>query len=405
MTRKNATWRNWAGNVSFRPSCNVTPKVEYEVGAAVRDASISGRPLRVAGSGHSFTPLVETSGALLLLDELRGVFNIDAERLRFDTWAGTRIHELGDVLWEHGLALSNQGDIDSPAIMGAISTGTHGSGRNLKTFSAMLCGARLFDGRGEALDISETSHAEILPALQTSMGLLGVATRVTLQASEAYAIEEKIEILPFHAVIERWDDYLSTYRHFSFFWMPTDASAELYNLAGAPKDSCLVKLYQKREPDASAVHGSTRTDRSYRIYPSVFEPNFHEMEYFMPIACGKDVAIAQRELMLSGRFDSRFPMEIRFVAADEAWLSPAYRRDSVVMSISGVPGTNYLDYLRHTDRLFAEHSGRPHWGKLHFMTQSRLRDLYPRLDDFIDLRESLDPKGIFLNDHLRELFA
>ena len=73
--------------------------------------------------------------------------------------------------------------------------------------------------------------------------------------------------------------------------------------------------------------------------------------------------------------------------------------------MSGKPGTNYWDYLRSIDALLAEFDARVHWGKLHFLTPERLQALYPRADDFIALRRELDPEGIFLNDHLRPLFA
>jgi FAD/FMN-containing dehydrogenase len=129
------------------------------------------------------------------------------------------------------------------------------------------------------------------------------------------------------------------------------------------------------------------------------------MEYFIPVACGPDVVRRQREIMLSGRFDSRFPMQVRFVASDDAWLSPAYGRDSVVLSVSGVPGTDYESYLRTAESLFVEHRGRPHWGKLHFANRHKLENLYPKFNDFVALRRELDPEGLFLNAHLNALFS
>ena len=101
---------------------------------------------------------------------------------------------------------------------------------------------------------------------------------------------------------------------------------------------------------------------------------------------------------------SVYPLEIRTVGADQAWLSPNYQRNNLVVSISGEPGVDYWDYLRACDSLFAEFKGRPHWGKLHFMTADRLDRLFPRYNDFVTMRRRFDPNGTFLNAHTRKLF-
>ena len=111
-----------------------------------------------------------------------------------------------------------------------------------------------------------------------------------------------------------------------------------------------------------------------------------------------------RELMLASLPDSVYPLEVRTVGADDAFLSPQYETATTVISVSGKPGTDYWDYLRSVDALLAEFDARVHWGKLHFLTPERLHALYPRADDFIALRRELDPEGVFLNDHLRPLF-
>jgi FAD/FMN-containing dehydrogenase len=113
---------------------------------------------------------------------------------------------------------------------------------------------------------------------------------------------------------------------------------------------------------------------------------------------------AMRELMQRSLPDSVYPLEVRTVGPDEAFLSPQFRTPTVVISVSGTPGTDYWAYLRSVDALLAGFDARVHWGKLHFLTPERLRELYPRADDFVALRRELDPQGMFLNDHLRPLF-
>jgi FAD/FMN-containing dehydrogenase len=137
----------------------------------------------------------------------------------------------------------------------------------------------------------------------------------------------------------------------------------------------------------------------------VYDPNFHELEYFVPLERGPDALAATRELMLRSLPDSVYPLEVRTVGPDDAYLSPNYHTATTVISVSGKPGTDYWDYLRSVDSLLAEFDARVHWGKLHFLTPERLHDLYPQASDFIAARRELDPAGVFLNEHLRPLFA
>ena len=109
--------------------------------------------------------------------------------------------------------------------------------------------------------------------------------------------------------------------------------------------------------------------------------------------------------MLSLLPDSIYPMELRFVGSEEPWMSPNYERANMVISVAGKPGTDYWDYLRACDQHLYGRNGRAHWGKLHFMTAERLAERFPRYHDFKELRRSLDPAGVFLNPHLRDLFA
>jgi FAD/FMN-containing dehydrogenase len=395
-----ARWTNWVGNQSFECERYIACADEEAVAKAVRQ----GGKLRTHGTGHSDTPIVETPGTLLDMSALRGIISVDHSRRLVTAWAQTPIGDFGDALWEHGLALANQGDIDTQVIAGAIATGTHGSGRTLKSISSWLQSARLVDGAGELREVSAELDVDVLHALQVSIGLLGIMTRVTLEVTGAYYLHEQIKVMHVDEVLERWDDLLAGYRHFSYFWMPTDGSAELYGFPPAPADHCMVKLYRAVAPDEVRPGPGERVDRSYRIYPHVFEPNFHELEYYVEAGRGREAFAAMRDFMKRSLPDSRFPLEARFVKADEGWMSPFYKRDSMVLSISGTPGTDYWPYLRAADELLSGFDARPHWGKLHFMTAERLAKLFPRYGDFKAMRRRFDPGGTFLNPHLEALF-
>jgi FAD/FMN-containing dehydrogenase len=401
-------WTNWVGNQSFTPGYAAAPRDEEEVSAFVREASERGSGVRVAGARHSFTPIVETDGLLLDLSALRGVIAADPGRKRATALCGTLVQDFYEPLWREGLALKNQGDIDTQQIAGAVSTATHGSGIRNTCLSGVVRGVRLVTATGEVREIGE-SEPELLRAAQVSIGMLGVMTQLELEVTDAYRLTEQIDLWRWQEVLERWDELVHEHRHFGFFWLPTEESAALYNLSGHDQtmaDKCYVKIYDDATPDQpdSDVAGR-RTDRCYRIYPMVYDPNFHELEYFVPLERGPDALSAMRELMLRSLPDSIYPLEVRTVGPDEAYLSPNYKTATTVISVSGTPGTDYWDYLRSVDSLLADFSARVHWGKLHFLTPERLHALYPEADRFIELRRELDPNGVFLNQHLRELFA
>jgi FAD/FMN-containing dehydrogenase len=398
-------WTNWVGNQSFMPSDVVEAASEEEVQQAVARAIETGRTVRTVGTAHSFTPIVEAD-VLLDTSPMRGITAVDQASLTVTAGPKTTIGDFGDPLWEHGLALANQGDIDTQGIAGAIATATHGSGLRQPNFSAALAGARIVDGMGNIVVVSADENPDVLPALQTSIGLLGIMTEVTLKVVPAYDLRARVDIMTYDQVMERFESDLEEYRHFGLFWMPTDASAVLYNLHDAGADDCVVKRYREVEVGTRIddLPPEERIDRSYRIYPMVYDPNFHEVEYFLPIEQAREIMDRMRALMLEWLPLSVYPLEIRVVAADEAWISPNYQRDNLVVSISGEPGTDYWPYLRACDDLFAEYGGRPHWGKIHFMTAERIAGLFPRYQDFLEMRRRFDPKGTFLNPHLRALF-
>ena len=405
---RTSPWTNWVGNQSFTPAFTAAPRDEEEVAALVRQVAERGLGVRVAGAGHSFTPVVETSGVRLDLAALRGVLATNPERRRATALAGTRVHDFYEPLWAAGLALRNQGDIDTQHIAGAVATATHGSGTRYTSLSGVVRGLRLVTATGETLDIGE-DDPDLLHAAQVSVGMLGVVTRLELAVTDAYRLREQVGLRSWEDVMEHWDELVSGHRHFGFFWLPSEESAGLYNLQGHGErmaDRCYVKVYDEVGPDVpdDDTEGR-RVDRCYRIFPMVYDPNFHELEYFVPLERAPEALQAMRRLMLARLPESVYPLEVRTVGADEAFLSPQYRTATAVLSVSGTPGTDYWGYLRSVDALLAEFGARVHWGKLHFLTPERLHELYPRAGDFIALRRELDPAGVFLNEHLRPLFA
>jgi FAD/FMN-containing dehydrogenase len=407
-------WRNWVGNQSFIARHMAAPASEDELAALVHEASRQNLGMRVAGSGHSFTPVVATSGLLLSLKNLQGIVSVDEKRKRVVVRAGTRIGDIGRALKQIGLSLANQGDIDTQAIAGALSTGTHGTGIGLGCLSSQAVGMRLVQGDGSMLSIEADTDAETMAAAQVSIGMLGAIATVTLQTVDSYNLREKLWRDDFEACMDRHDELAARHRHFSFFWCPVPASRHLYCLPDVASVSPT-----KRESDVCEMKTMDITDEapfanektfervaySSEIYPIEYVPNFHELEYAIPVENGKEALRQVRDLMLTKHTNCIYPVEYRFVAGDAGMLSPYYRRDSVTISVSGGPGIDYWSYLLDVDAILRQYQARPHWGKLHFNNADDMPALYPRFADFRSIRRRLDPEGRFLNDHLRNLFA
>jgi FAD/FMN-containing dehydrogenase len=407
-------WRNWVGNQSFVARHKAEPASEDELSALLRAASKENLPVRVAGSGHSFTPVVATSGLLLSLKNMQGIVSADLETKRVVVRAGTKIGDIGRALKEIGLSLANQGDIDTQAIAGALSTGTHGTGITLGCLSSQAAGMRLAQADGSMLDVSLEADAEMMAAAQVSIGMLGVMTTVTLQAIPAYNLKERLWRDDFEACMDKHDELAAANRHFSFFWCPVPESRHLYCLpdvaAVSPtkreSDVCEMKVMNVTD-EAPFDNPETfeRVAYSSEIYPIEYIPNFHELEYAIPVENGKQALRRVRELMLTKHLNCIYPVEYRFVGGDSGMLSPYCQRPSVTVSVSGGPGIDYWNYLLDVDAILRDYGARPHWGKLHFNNAEDLPTLYPRFEDFRAIRRRLDPAGVFLNDHLRNLFA
>ena len=402
-------WRNWVGNQDCIAGAKGLPSSEEELCEMVSTATSMDMNVRCSGSGHSFTSVVPTSGLLLSLSEMKGIHSIDYEKKRATVAAGTTINELGRHLKANNLSMINQGDIDTQALAGAFSTGTHGTGARLPNLASAIVGMRIVQPKGDILTVDE-SKPDLLRASRVSLGTLGVISEMTLQLMESYNLHERIWREDFDACMEMHDELAEKHRHFGFFWCPTERSRHCYCLpdtsatssTGRTADVCEMKVMDitDRPPMESEFE---KIAYSSDIYPIEYVPNFHELEYAVPVAHGKDAAKAVRKLILEKYPECYYPLEYRFTSRDDAWLSPFFEQDSVTVSVSGEPGTDYWNFLRDVNTILRGFGARPHWGKLHFLTGKDVEEIYPKAIDFKKLRRELDPKGYFLNEHLSQL--
>lgn len=402
------SWSNWSGSVTSTPQTILAPNSEAELIAAVKQAATAGRHIRVVGTGHSFVPLCATDDLLISLDNRQGLISASAEAQTATFWAGTKLHAVGDPLWEQGLALANMGDIDRQSLGGAIGTGTHGTGPTLGNLSTQVVGLRLLTATGELIDCSPTQELEIFRAAQVSLGALGILTQVTLRCLPAYYLHERTWVATFDECVAGLDAHIAATRHFEFFWVPGEdvcAMKALHpveeNAVPPPPTPPLPTLQGRLARYVRAPH----TDRSYRIFPSERNLKFNETEFALPAANGPACLREVRQLMQTRYRDIAWPIEYRTLAADNLPLSPAYGRASVTISVHQAAELPYQPFFADVETIFRNHQGRPHWGKLHTHRARELATLYPEWDVFQAVRTQLDPAGRMLNSHLREVFV
>src|SRR3546814_880826 len=158
-------WNNWSGSVSASAAV-ARPESEDELAALVRSAT----KLRVTGAGHSFMPLCESDQLIVSLDAMAGAIRIAADRRTARIPAGWSIRRWTAALWEEGLALANQGDVDPQSIAGAMATGTHGTGVDLGSLATFARGYRLVDAVGEAPWFDAAHNADLYQAQRLSPG-------------------------------------------------------------------------------------------------------------------------------------------------------------------------------------------------------------------------------------------
>lgn len=385
------SFTNWSGGVQADPERFERPRSEPELAAAIRRAAQDGSSVRVVGAGHSFTPLVATRGTLLQLDEMNTVFEVDRARQRATISAGVSIRRLAERLHEAGFGLRNQGDIDVQSLAGAVGTGTHGTGLGLGSFSTQVVGLEMMGASGEPMTIDERS--DWLPAARLSLGALGVVTHLTLQVVPAYRLHERIWKRDASEGLDELDDWIASHRHFEFFWWPSRDRFHFKALAATEAD-----------PDPLPGKKGERIDWSHRVFPSDRDERFEEMEYSVDLDRGNACFLELRDCVLRQHPDLVWPIEYRTVAADDVWLSPSHGRRVAAISVHQGASLEHVALFRDCEAIFRAFDGRPHWGKRHSLRASTLGRLVPRFSDFAQVRQRLDPEGVFLNDHLRDLF-
>ncbi|MFI6292099.1 D-arabinono-1,4-lactone oxidase [Nonomuraea sp. NPDC050790] len=416
---------NWARNQSGTPAEVRTPASVEDVAGAIRDAARTGRRLRMVGTGHSFTGVALTDGIMLRPEGLTGVRTWGRDRVT--VLAGTPLEHLNELLDQRGLALANMGDITAQTVSGAIQTGTHGTGRDTGGLADQVDELELVLADGSVATVKPGD--DLFDAARVGLGALGVITAVTFRVEPAFLLHNRRRRLPLTEILSTLDTLTSANEHLDFFWIPhTDACLFKTNNRnpgparppGAVKhwlDAVFLEntlfgaacalgarfpglIPRINAVSAAALGDSESVDTAYKIFTARRDVRFLEMEYAIPREHLGQALRETRDLVERMDWKITFPIEVRVTPPSEAWLSTAYGRASAYIACHMYRPTPNPAYFEGVEQIMTRLGGRPHWGKMHTRDAAYLATVYPRLPDFVALRDRLDPGRIFTNDYL-----
>lgn len=440
-----ATWSNWAGNVSASPARVISPCSASEVATEISRAADNGLTVRMAGTGHSFTPAAATDGVLLRPHRLTAIRSVDPAAGTVTVEAGCPLQVLNAALLARGLSLANMGDIQVQTVAGATQTGTHGTGRDVGGMAAQIAGLELAlaDGRlvtcsasepGGGLTFPDGREVSLFDAARVGLGALGVVTAITFKVVPAFLLEAREEPMTWTAVISRLDELTADNEHFEFYWFPHSEGCltKRNNRSDGPArplprwrylldDEFLsnsvfgvTNRLGRRIPAvipavnaaaARALGSRSYVDAAYKVFTSPRRVRFKEEEYAIPRAALPDVLHEIRSLFQRRDWRISFPIEVRVTPSDDVWLSTAYERDSAYIAIHVFHSAPHEQYFTDVEAVMVSAGGRPHWGKMHTRDAGYLAGVYPRLGEFAAIRELVDPERRFANDYLRQVLG
>jgi FAD-linked oxidoreductase len=422
-------WHNWTGDQVCQPAAHERPHTRRELREAVERACGAGRRVKVHGAGHSFSEAALTEGTMIDLSGCTRLLDADVGSGLVRVEGGITLRDLNRELHRLGLAMANLGDIDTQTISGAISTATHGTGSWLQNIPAQVAAIELVTGAGEVVSLgADDSDPTAFRAARVGLGALGAISAVTVRSVPAFTLHRVDEPLPLDQVLGDFDALAAANDHFEFFVFPyTDQALTIRrNRTAAPlrprsKLNVLIneRLMQDKLGDllfrltaryqwliprlakisARFLSEGDYVDHSFEIFSSQRTLRFTEMEWAVPRANGPEALRRVLDWVASERYPVAFPLECRVVAADDALLSPSFERDVVYIAVHQYRGMEWRPYFGAVQSIMSEYGGRPHWGKRHMLTRDDLASRYPRFEDFLAVRDSLDPGRVFANEY------
>jgi FAD-linked oxidoreductase len=399
----------------------------------------------MTGTGHSFTPTAVTDGVLLRPDRMTSIRSVDVAAGSVTVEAGCPLRVLNTYLARRGLSLANMGDIQVQTVAGATQTGTHGTGRDVGGMAAQIAGLEVALADGRIVHCSADSPSggvtgpggspvNLFDAARVGVGALGIVTAVTFRVVPAFLLEAREEPMSWSQVISALDELTADNEHFEFYWFPHSEGCltKRNNRAEGPPQplprwryllddeflsnslfgaTCrLGGAFPALIPSvnsvaARALGSRTYRDAAYRVFTSPRRVRFKEQEYAIPRAALSDVLGEVRALFQRRDWRISFPIEVRVTPRDDVWLSTAYDRDTAYVAVHVFHTAPHEEYFTDVEAVMTSVGGRPHWGKMHTRDADYLTAAYPRMRDFLAVRDVVDPDRRFGNDYLRQVLG
>ncbi|MFI6079833.1 D-arabinono-1,4-lactone oxidase [Streptomyces sp. NPDC051217] len=411
---------NWAGNIVFSADRVHRPATLDELRAIV-----AGSPrVRALGSGHSFNRIADTDGALVSLAGLPRTVDVDTAAGTVRVAGGVRYAELARKVHDQGLALHTMASLPHISVAGSVATGTHGSGDTSGSLATAVRAVEMVTADGDPVTLDREKDGGRFAGSVVALGALGVVTSLTLDLVPDFDVAQFVRTgLPLAVLEEHFDAITSAAYSVSLFtdwraprfgqvWLkhragPASGPAEPDFPWGAPAGEPMHPV-----PGMPATHcteqGGVPGPWHARLphFRAEFTPSNGEelqSEYLVP---RHHAVAALRAVAALGPVMAPVLQicEVRTVAADGLWLSPAEGRDTVALHFTWVKDpASVVPVIARLEAALEGLDARPHWGKVFTTAPAELRGRYPRMADFLELRESLDPAGKFTNGFLRRL--
>lgn len=418
-------WRNWSGNQSCYPKQRRAPADEAELQAILKE---SAGPIRVVGSGHSFSPLVPTDATLVSLDRMGGVKSVDLDAGLAVLGAGGKLAQLAPELDALGAAFPNLPDINKQSLGGAISTATHGTGLNSPSMSAEIQSIRLLTSEGETLDCSSDRNSDVFAAARVSLGVLGIITEVGYRVEPLHNLTRNTWVESYKSLMPRVPHLFETHRSFEFYYIPftdyclaiahdkTDAKPQGH-IKGNDTDG-LMSLKKLRDTLSFATplrralartavrweDPETVTAANWKLLSSERNTRFNEMEYHLPVDQAYEALDEIIQIIERDHPRVFFPVEVRYIKGDDAWISPFEGADRISIAVHAHFEDDYQRLFGDVEPVFKRRGGRPHWGKINSLGAGDFEERYAHWKEFSRVRRELDPKGKLLNSYLAKVF-
>jgi xylitol oxidase len=402
--------RNWSGGYTYRARVQRPQSIdEVQTLVAAQDR------IRALGTRHSFTGIADTDGVLVSLESLPPEVNVDEDRQSVAVGGGTTFHVLSEELHRRGWALATMASLPHISVAGAIATGTHGSGRQVGSLASMVRALDIVGADGEIRRVGRGDPD--FDASVVNLGALGVVTRVTLDVVPTFDMRQEVWLeMPWDTVTADLDSLMGRGYSVSLFttWTgPTVSQLWVKGLADVqPPD---LQPARRARSTVHMIPGMSRSAVTTQL--GLVGPWHHRLPHFRPSFTPSSGAELQSEYLLPvahaaeaiealrARAEVFAPLlqvsEIRTVAGDGLWLSPAFEADVVALHFTWQPSwPGVHTVLPEIERLLLPLGARPHWGKCFTATRSDLAVAYPRLHEFGLLRDRMDPTRKFDNEFL-----